>query len=50
MDAAAELAEREGAALHVGRVAHPASMEAWTYAEVSHRLIHDATFPVRVVR
>ncbi|NUR16782.1 MAG: universal stress protein [Dermatophilaceae bacterium] len=35
VDAAAEVAEREGAALHVVRVAHSASMEAWTYAEVA---------------
>jgi nucleotide-binding universal stress UspA family protein len=35
LDAAAEVAEREGAALHVVRVAHSASMEAWTYAEVA---------------
>jgi nucleotide-binding universal stress UspA family protein len=35
VDAAAEVAEREGAALHIVRVAHSASMEAWTYAEVA---------------
>jgi len=35
VDVAAEVAEREGAVLHVVRVAHSASMEAWTYAEVA---------------
>ena len=35
VDAAADVAEREDAALHVVRVAHSASMEAWTYAEVA---------------
>lgn len=35
VDAAAEVAEREGAVLHVVRVAHPRSMEAWTYAETA---------------
>ena len=35
VDAAAEVAEREGATLHIVRVAHSASMEAWTYAEVA---------------
>jgi nucleotide-binding universal stress UspA family protein len=35
VDVAAEAAEREGAVLHVVRVAHSASMEAWTYAEVA---------------
>ncbi len=35
VDAAAEVAEQEKAALHVVRVAHSASMEAWTYAEVA---------------
>ena len=35
VDAAAEVAEREGAILHVVRVAHSPSMEAWAYAEVA---------------
>jgi nucleotide-binding universal stress UspA family protein len=35
LDAAAAWAEREQAALHVVRVAHSASMEAWTYAETA---------------
>ncbi len=35
LEAAAEVAEREGAALHVVRIAQPASMEAWTYAETA---------------
>lgn len=35
VDAAAEVAELEGAPLHVVRVAHVASMEAWAYAETT---------------
>jgi nucleotide-binding universal stress UspA family protein len=35
LDAAAAWAEREDAMLHVVRVAHSASMEAWTYAETA---------------
>ncbi|MCU1537929.1 MAG: universal stress protein [Humibacillus sp.] len=35
LEAAAQVAGREGAALHVVRIAHPASMEAWTYAETA---------------
>jgi nucleotide-binding universal stress UspA family protein len=35
VDAAAEVAEREGATLHVVRVAHSPSMEAWAYAETA---------------
>lgn len=35
VDAAAEVAELEGAPLHVVRVAHVASMEAWAYAETA---------------
>lgn len=33
VDAAVEVAEREGATLHIVSVAHPRSMEAWAYAE-----------------
>ncbi|MEP7333329.1 MAG: universal stress protein [Terracoccus sp.] len=33
VDAAVEVAEREGAALHIVCVAHPRSMEAWAYVE-----------------
>lgn len=35
VDAAVEVAEREGAALHIVTVAHPHSMEAWAYAEAA---------------
>ncbi|GAA2742368.1 universal stress protein [Terrabacter aerolatus] len=35
VNAAAEVAEREGAVLHIVRVAHSPSMEAWTYAETA---------------
>lgn len=35
VDAAADMAEQEGATLHVVGVAHSASMEAWTYAETA---------------
>jgi nucleotide-binding universal stress UspA family protein len=35
LDAAAAWAAREHAALHVVRVAHSASMEAWAYAETA---------------
>ncbi len=35
LDAAVEVAEREGAVLHVVRVAHARSMEAWAYAETA---------------
>lgn len=33
VDAAVEVAEREGAALHIVSVAHPRSIEAWAYVE-----------------
>ncbi len=35
VDAAVEVAEREGAVLHIVRVAHSPSMEAWAYAETA---------------
>lgn len=35
VDAAAVVAEQEGAALHIVRVAHSPSMEAWAYAETA---------------
>jgi len=35
VDAAVEVAEREHAVLHIVRVAHSRSMEAWTYAETA---------------
>jgi len=35
VDAAVEFAEREHAVLHIVRVAHSRSMEAWTYAETA---------------
>ena len=35
VNAAVEVAEREGAVLHIVRVAHSVSMEAWTYAETA---------------
>ena len=35
VEAAVEVAEREGAVLHIVRVAHSLSMEAWTYVETA---------------
>lgn len=35
VDAAVEVAEREHAVLHIVRVAHSRSMEAWTYVETA---------------
>lgn len=35
VDAAVEVAERDGAALHIVSVARPRSMEAWAYAETA---------------
>ncbi|MEO7448900.1 MAG: universal stress protein [Humibacillus sp.] len=63
LEAAAEVAHREGATLHVVRVSRAASMEAWTYAEtalagteVTHalrdhaeRVVAEATERVRVI-